>query len=231
MTTCLLDGDIITFRAAFSAEEETEPYIACARASTMIDEILIATRADSYRMFLSGPNNFRYRVFPEYKANRLDAKRPKWEKDVKTYLELDWQGEWSQGCEADDLLGMNQTADTIICTIDKDLDMIPGMHYNFVKKVLYNVTPEESIYNFYYQLLVGDTADGIKGVPGVGPVKAKRILGMCESEREMFEACREAYGNDEELEMNAACLWVWRKENDIWKWKTHGQRRVNVPSS
>ena len=218
MTTALLDGDIITFRAAFSAEDETEAFIACSRAGTMIDEILVATGADSYKMFLSGPDNFRYRVFPEYKANRLDAKRPKWEKDVKTYLEIDWNGKWSKGCEADDLLGMNQTKDTIICTIDKDLDMIPGMHYNFVKKELYDISPEKAIYNFYYQLLVGDTADGIKGVPGIGPKKAARILAECQSEREMLEACREAYGNDDEMEMNAKVLWIWRKEGDIWKW-------------
>ena len=215
----------------------------------MVEEILAATGADSYRMFLSGPDNFRYRVYPEYKANRLDAKRPKWEKDVKTFLELDWNGEWSEGCEADDMMGVWQYKlrrpfgevgvktegqmydkwegfESIICTIDKDLDMIPGPHYNFVKKELYYVTPEESLYNFYYQLLVGDTADGIKGVPGIGPIKAKRILGMCESEREMFEACREAYGNDDEMEMNAKCLWIWRKEGDIWKWpKLEGMER------
>lgn len=214
----LIDGDIVTFRAAFSAEEESEPYIACSRASTMVEEILAATGASEFRIFLSGQDNFRYRVYPEYKANRLDAKRPKWEKDVRAFLELDWKAELSEGCEADDLMSMNQTDNSVICTIDKDLDQVPGLHYNFVKKELYNVTPEESIYNFYYQLLVGDTADGIKGVPGIGPVKARRILGACESEREMFVACREAYGNDEELEMNAKVLWLWRKQGDIWKW-------------
>lgn len=214
----LIDGDIVCFRAAFSAEDESEPFIACARASTMVEEIIAATGASEYRVFLSGQDNFRYRVYPEYKANRLDAKRPKWEQQVKTFLELDWNAEWSKGCEADDLLGMYQTDNTVICTIDKDLDNVPGLHYNFVKKELYNVTTEESTRNFYYQLLVGDTADGIKGVPGIGPKKASRILDSCESEREMFTACREAYGNDDELEMNAKVLWIWHKEGDIWEW-------------
>lgn len=220
----ILDGDIITFRAAFSAEEESEPYIACARASTMVEEILAATGASEYCIFLSGQDNFRYRVYPEYKANRLGAKRPKWEQQVKTFLELDWNAEWSKGCEADDLMGMYQIKsqelgnESCIATIDKDLDNVPGLHYNFVKKELYTVTPDQAIRNFYYQCLVGDTADGIKGVPGIGPKKASRILDQCESEREMFSAVREAYGNDEELEMNAKVLWIWHKEGDIWEW-------------
>lgn len=174
-------------------------------------------------MFLSGSGNFRYAVYPEYKANRLDAKRPKWEKDVREFLKLHWEAVVSEGCEADDLMGIAACASlpnytSVIATIDKDLDQIPGWHWNFVKKEQYFVTPEKGIYNFYYQLLVGDTADGIKGVFGIGPKKAQRILSTCESEREMFEACREAYGNDEELEMNAKVLHIWKKENDIWKW-------------
>lgn len=231
MTTCLVDGDIVCFRAAFSAEDESEPYIACSRAGTMVDEILQATGADAFHLFLSGKDNFRYKVFPEYKANRREAKRPKWEQEVKTYFSLDWNAEWSDGCEADDMMGIALTElgdEGIIATIDKDLDMIPGKHYNFVKKELYEITPDQAVYNFYYQLLVGDTADGIKGVPGIGPKKAGRILAACESEREqllryekaMLEACREAYGSDEEMEMNAKCLWIWRKPGDVWKWPT-----------
>lgn len=221
----IIDGDIVTFRAAFSAEEEPEPYIACARANTMVEEILAATGATEYKVFISGEKNFRYNVYPEYKANRLDAKRPKWEKDVKAFLELDWQAEKSDGCEADDLMsieawktGLPNTFNCVVCTIDKDLDQVPGWHYNFVKKEKYFITPDQALRNFYYQCLVGDTADGIKGVPGIGPKKASRMLDMCESEREMFEAVREAYGNDEEFEMNAKVLHIWKQLNDIWKW-------------
>lgn len=186
----------------------------------MIDEMLAATGADEYEVWLTGEGNFRYRVFPEYKANRLTAKRPKWEKEVRAYLISHWDANVSIGCEADDMLGVRATElgnQATIATIDKDLDMIPGPHYNFVKKELYNVTPEKAIYNFYYQCLVGDTADGIKGVPGIGPKKAARILEMCESEREMYDAVREAYGMDEAFEMNAKVLWIWRKKGDIWQ--------------
>ena len=192
----LLDGDIITFRAAFSAEDEPEAWIACGRADAMIEEMvmMLGGSLDDVEVWLSGPTNFRYDVFPEYKANRITAKRPKYEKEVKDYLVRKWDALWSVGCEADDMLGVRQMQineewmprfdarhdiHSIICTIDKDLDQIPGWHYNFVKKEKYNVSPEEATRFFYYQCLVGDTADGIKGVPGIGPVKAKKLLDSC----------------------------------------------------
>lgn len=104
----LIDGDICTFRAAFSAEDEEEAYIACGRVNQMIDEMLAATGATEYEVWLTGENNFRYRVFPEYKANRLNAKRPKWEKKVRAYLISHWEANVTDGCEADDMLGVRQ---------------------------------------------------------------------------------------------------------------------------
>lgn len=232
-----IDGDIITFRAAFSAEDESEAFIACGRANTMVEEILTATGANEYVIYLSGKDNFRYNVFPEYKANRLDAKRPKWEREVKEHLLLEWNAVEVNGCEADDYLGWMATNDekAIICTIDKDLDQIVGWHYNFVKKEKYYVTPAQGIYYFYYQLLVGDSADGIKGVPGIGPTKATRILGpmpvagdapedLEAYEATLFEAVRESYGCDDAMEMNAKVLWIWKKEKDIWKWPNGVER-------
>lgn len=182
-----------------------------------------STNADDFQLYLSGKNNFRYQVFPEYKAFRIDTYRPKWEKSTKDYLVDKWSAIWTDGYEADDAMGINQKEDTIICTIDKDLDQIPGAHYRWaiVRKgvevtpeKLYEVSEEEAIYNFYYQLLVGDPADGIKGCAGIGKVKATRILSSCTSEQEMFKAVREVYGLDEEMNLNAQVLWIWRKEND-----------------
>lgn len=222
----LLDADIITFRAAFSAEDEPEAWIACSRADAMIKEISEVVKADAVELWLSGSDNFRYGIYPEYKANRIKSKRPRWEKDVKEYLVSEYSANWSKGCEADDMLGVRQTElgkESIICTIDKDLWQIPGWKYNFVKKEQNFVTDEEGLYFFYYQCLVGDTADGIKGVPNIGPVKAKKLLDACYAEendanvaRLWYEAVRDQYGSYEEFKMNAQVLWIWRKPGDIW---------------
>lgn len=174
-------------------------------------------------MWLTGKGNFRYAVYPEYKGNRRGAIRPKWELEVKDYLVSTWSANYSDGCEADDMLGVRQCElsvdddNSVIVTIDKDLNMIPGGHYNFVKKEKFYVTPEEGIRFFYYQLLVGDPTDNLKGCKGIGKVKAERLLSDGASEEEWFDIVRDAYSNDEEMTMNAQCLWIWRKMNDIWR--------------
>ena len=43
------------------------------------------------------------------------------------------------------------------------------------KNVLF-ITKEEAEFNFYAQMLIGDNSDNIKGIEGIGMVKAKRLL-------------------------------------------------------
>lgn len=222
----LIDSDTTAFAAAASCEDHPEPYLACSRAEAGIKSIIAATGADEAELWLTGPNNFRYAIYPEYKGNRKDSYRPKWEKDVKDYLTTAFNANWSEGCEADDMVGVRhlELPDTsIIAHIDKDIDMIPGKHYSWAiireGKIVreerhYEVDPKEALYKFYYQLLVGDVTDNIKGAQGIGPVKAAKILHFCESEEEMFKACLDNYGSYEEMVMNAKCLWIWRRMND-----------------
>jgi DNA polymerase-1 len=199
----------------------------------LIDDILLATHASEMYVALSGENNFRYQVFPEYKANRLTMDRPQYLTQCKDYLEQQYNAVRSDGCEADDLLGIRQCEgiqQTIICSLDKDLRQIPGQHYSWeisggvvgknrwTKPAEFaNVTREDGLKFFYYQLLIGDATDGLKGVSGIGKVKANRILDGLTTEQEMFEAVRDAYSNDEEMLMNGRCLWIFHKPNDIWE--------------
>jgi DNA polymerase I len=215
----LIDADIVAFRGAFSAEDEEEAWIACSRSDGIIHDIAQTLGPANLELWLSGPSNFRYDVFPEYKANRITTKRPKWEKEVKAWLVKEWGAQYAEG-EADDMLGIRQFDlgdNSVICTIDKDLDMIPGWHYNFVKKEKYFVTPEQAIRFFYYQCLVGDTADGVKGVPGIGPKKAEAILALCNSEEEYYRAVVDKFSCYEEFEMTAKVLWIHRTRGGIWK--------------
>jgi len=225
----IIDSDTIAFATAASAEDTVEPWIACSRADAMLDTILQDTGASSYELWLTGDNNFRYKVYPEYKANRIGAYRPKWEKAVKEHLTRKWNANWSEGCEADDMCGIRSgqvMQEHIIAHLDKDLNMLPGNHYNWaisrLGKVIreaktYYVTLEEANRFFWKQLLTGDTTDNIKGVPGIGPVKADGILNGAKSNQECFEAISELYSCEEELDMNAQCLWIWRKPNDSWR--------------
>lgn len=253
----LLDGDIYAFRAA-AASENDDLGIAIWRMEEMIDNTLAETGADEFSIFLSGANNFRYLVYPEYKANRPDE-RPRFLADLKEHLVQQYNAQVSEGCEADDLLGIEQCAglqfsdtgwvgqygmetETIICSLDKDLRMIPGNHYSFeisgkitkgpnagktwtkpMEKVF--VDEHQALWNFYYQMLVGDTADNIKGAAGIGPKKAPAILEGCTTDREFYEAVEPYFSCEEEILMTGQCLWIWRKPQDRWRIPTETSKR------
>lgn len=213
----LIDADIVAYRVACTLEEDDAADFVYARAEDLIDSILVNTEATEYRLFLTGKDNFRYALYPEYKANRRDKEKPFWLENVRQYLKANFNAEVIDGQEADDALGIAQTDDTIICSIDKDLLMIPGKHYNFVKDEFVTIDKDQAMRNFYMQCLTGDRSDNIKGIDGIGPKKAEKILVGCITEQELFDAVREAYSNDEEFIMNGRVLWIRRQENEDWK--------------
>lgn len=169
-----------------------------------------------YEMYFSGENNFRKKIFPEYKANRRKMERPPSLPMVKQYF-IHYPDQVADDLEADDLLGINQTEDTCIVSIDKDMLTIPGWHYNFVKDEFTFITAGDSIKIFYTQLLTGDPADGIKGAKGIGIKKAEKILANCVSEPEYVKTCLEYFSSYEEMKMNADCLWIQRAGRLTWE--------------
>lgn len=75
----------------------------------------------------------------------------------------------------------------ILCHIDKDLDMIPGVHYNFDNNTYYEIDEIEAFRNFCMQVLMGDASDGVPGLYRVGETKAKNILKDCKIKSDMFD--------------------------------------------
>lgn len=205
--TALIDADIIAYRGGASAENDPLD-IAYMRVDNMMMDIL--ENEKTYLSFLSGKNNFRYSINPEYKANRKDKVKPKWLDKCKEYLISEYKSITTDGYEADDALGFNQTEETVIYTIDKDLMMIPGHHYNFVKKEYREVSEQEAIKTFYKQMLIGDSSDNIFGVEKIGKVKAEKIISPLETEEEMFNVVFSLYDTEERFWNNADCLWIWR---------------------
>jgi 5'-3' exonuclease len=212
----LIDADIIAYRAAASAENENID-IAISRTDSMMMELL--SFDNKYLSFLSGENNFRKVINPEYKANRKDIIKPIYLNDCKQYLIDEFKSIVTDGYEADDALGFNQTEETVICSIDKDLMMIPGMHYNFVKKEYHEVSELDGIKQFYRQMLIGDSVDNIMGIKGIGKVKAAKLIDPLENEEEMYNLVANLYFMPNEpiisrFNINADCLWIWRKEGE-----------------
>ena len=212
----LIDGDIVVYRGAASAETD-DAWIAQSRADQMIQDILADTGATSYSVFLTGTGNFRREIAPSYKANRPDNRPAHWQA-VREFLVTQHKAQICNGYEADDEMGIQQDkigGTTVICSIDKDLLQIPGKHYNFVKKVFQEVTPDEGLKFLYLQSLIGDRSDNIVGVSGIGPVKANQALAELLPE-EWYDKCRAMYSDDERYHLNMQLLYIWQKPNDKW---------------
>jgi hypothetical protein len=221
MMKALIDGDILVYRIGFASENEPES-IAVARCSEFIEDLILFNGFGEYQGYLTGKKNFRNEiaVTAPYKGNRKSAK-PKHYQLLRDYMESAWSFTMIEDQEADDAIGIAayemEVGEYCICSIDKDLDMLRGDHYNFVKDERYFITEEEGIKNFYKQLLMGDRVDNIIGIKGIGTVKAERLLKECKNENEMYLAILEAYdGNAERVLENGRLLWIRRQPNQLW---------------
>lgn len=156
--------------------------------NSIIKKILNRTEATDHKVFLTGssPPNFRYDYFKYYKENRVKCEelcehpfdcdhdkhthKPIYFKEIHEFIKKRWSAVVTEGEEADDAISILQwcswkedTSDnqTIICSIDKDFDTVPGWHYNWNKDKVYWVEPLDALRFFYLQLLTGDNSDNI----------------------------------------------------------------------
>lgn len=222
MTQVLIDADLVAYRCAASCEKQgvvTESLeVALARAEELMHRIIFETGATSYRAFLSTGKTFRNDLYPEYKANRKDMKRPDFLQDVREYLITNWKAELAIGIEADDLLGIHQTETTIIASLDKDMLQVEGKHYNWVKQEMYDISPLSGRRHYYFQLVMGDRADNVPGYDGkmrnVVPkfLESKiQALEACETDEEMDALVREMYTDETQYEINKKIFYILRE--------------------
>ena len=211
----LIDGDIVAFSCAVFNEEYG--WGNCQQdMDEMIARILQTTDSDEMTIYLSGPDNFRYAVNPNYKSNRKDKIDPIYREDAKAYLIERYGAILTIGNEADDELAINQTDETIICSIDKDLKQAAGRHYNWRKDEFDFVDPVDGLRLFYRQCLTGDSTDGIPGVGGIGAVKSARIINDLEDEADMFQAVQAIYNDDQRLLIHGRCLKIGQRPENLW---------------
>lgn len=142
------------------------------------------SRVLGFRGFLSGSDNFRNQIAKQavYKGNRDPLNRPFHYEAIREYIKKYWDTVVSRNCEADDLISImaeqarTQHRDSVIVSIDKDLDQIPGFHYNPDKKVFYSQDRDSALLYFYQQALSGDSTDNIPGCYKIGTEKAQKFI-------------------------------------------------------
>jgi hypothetical protein len=220
MNHALIDADILIYRIGFATNEESESTAINTMASFLEDILLIdLPQVQTWELFLTGKNNFRMDVATTapYKGNRT-ADKPIHYHLLRDYLVSSWGAHVVDGMEADDMLAIRLTElgdDAVLVSLDKDLDQVPGWHYNFVKKTTYCITPDEGLLNFYKQFLIGDAVDNIKGAHGIGPKKAQKLL-EDKTEKEMWDIVVEHLGIEHATE-NGHLLYMLRTADDMFR--------------
>lgn len=202
MKTALIDADTLVYEASLASEQPIEwgdelwtLHASMAEAKfrfdSLVDSIKEATGADTLVLALSdGDNEARWRnkVMSTYKAQRKRVRRPVCYVPLRAYCHEHFTTFERPTLEGDDVLGILMThptlvkGDKVLVAIDKDMRTIPGEHYNYSKEEFFTVTPEEAAFNHMMQTLTGDSTDGYPGCPGIGKVRAERILNDSESD-------------------------------------------------
>lgn len=173
-------------------------------------------------LYLTADNksNYRYSLpSPQpYKGNRVGRNKPELFYQIKEYA-LSRGATLADGCEADDLIATDATLygkNAVIVSTDKDFRQVANCWHWECKKDFRPYFVEDPGYLvlmkgkgrtktvfgtakkwFYYQCIAGDTADHVKGVPGLGPVKAYEYLKDCNTEIEMWNAVVKAYEDND----------------------------------
>lgn len=153
----------------------------------------VGIRVEHVEYFITAArNSVRKKLDPSYKSHR---KPNKWVNKVRRHLLEANFAITSDEYEADDLIydRAMQLGDEhcLILTMDKDLKQIPGIHFDYYRPTIVDedgnkqkqpcrgldiVSPDQAKRFFWYQMLTGDHGDYIKGVPGIGPKRAEKLL-------------------------------------------------------
>ncbi len=229
-----LDGDIILYSVGFASQDDPVEY-ALKSARSACETVMYDLGASRLHIYLTGSGNYRESVVDDYKANRRGTDRPTHYAAIKEYM-IDTLGAiLIEGEEADDALGYGAVQHGHgIATLDKDLDGVAGVHYNWKKRSVYYVSPEDADRFFYTQLLTGDSTDNIRGLFKRTGVKAmaatKEPLEYMDDPVEMYAHVKQVYMDaiekkrmssdeadvDRWLDEQGKLLWIRRAEGETW---------------
>lgn len=214
----LIDADVLVYQAAAGAEkiivwesDTVMPVCSLTDAQAAFYDKLFAllNRFNTTDYILAFSDsidaNFRRFLYDPYKRNREGKPRPVALKPLRqAVIEAEDPARvYVRPClEADDCLGILATHKSfrsdrqkIVVSIDKDLRGIPGMFFNIghPEEDVQIITEAEADCWHMVQTLIGDTADGYPGCPGIGPKKAEKLLEGLTTYADMWPVVVSAY--------------------------------------
>lgn len=190
----LIDADVIAYEAVAACEKEVEFEPGYFTYTSDFSEVLdtfhgtlknwiSAIDGDDYRLCLTdSAGNFRKAILPTYKGKR--AKKPLCLKHLKEHLiASDERAVFRPGLEGDDCMGILATksgwpkgTELVIVSPDKDMFSVPGKFARWPSTIITSHTRQQADRYHLLQTLTGDVTDGYAGCPGIGPVKAEKLL-------------------------------------------------------
>ena len=225
----LVDADSLIFASCYKKREHKDDerfYTDIEDSKAKFDEqfmSIVNKLEDMYNVervitFSGSKGNFRKLITPVYKANRKKQELPPLLDEMHQFVKDEYNSVWGFGIETDDIVARywkelsNKVGrnNVMIVSIDKDYKQFPALIYNYhyKHKEVLDISEEEALYNFYEQMIIGDSADNVQYFSGRGKVFASKYLKDCDTKyqytRKMLELFQEKY-KSKALQKYAEC--------------------------
>jgi 5'-3' exonuclease len=220
----LVDADSLIFAACYRKREnaDDEKYysdIEDARNKfdqqfmKIINDLEEFYTIDDIRIFSGSKGNFRKQLTRTYKANRKQQELPPLLNEMHQFVKDHYNSLFCYGLETDDLVARywKQISDDIgrdnvmIVSIDKDYKQFPALIYNYhyAHRRILDISEDEALFNFYEQMIIGDSADNVNYFKGKGKKFAEKYLASCETKyqytKKFYELFKKQYKSKAKL--------------------------------
>jgi 5'-3' exonuclease len=211
----LVDADSLIFASCYSNDKQGQFYEDIEDAINKFDQQFMKIVNDLEERFEiekvitfnGSKGNFRKKITPVYKANRKKQDLPPLLHDMHNYVKKQYNSVYGYGIETDDLVSAYWFSlskdlgreNVMIVSIDKDYRQFPALIYNYHynHREIVDITPEEAMFNFYSQMIEGDTADNVNYFKGKGKKFAENYLKNCKTKyqytKKMYELFKDKY--------------------------------------
>jgi 5'-3' exonuclease len=207
----IFDADSMIFTVAWKFRDKNVKAMVTMTLNKFISDVITNSGATHYIGFFGSKKdgskpNFRFALDPNYKLNRPETPEwvVKWRPILFEAMENKWNFVGVDGMEADDACSIaarhykDQFDEIIIAACDKDLQQIPNVtFYNYQKHDKHLINAFDAAMNLSVQILMGDSTDNIKGLDGIGPKKAVKVLSECTTIAQLKWTVARMYANQE----------------------------------
>lgn len=230
-----IDGDFAAYMVAFDKDRSIDDMKKI--LDMILERLRVKAGAESIVIHLTPKestkgNRYEQALLREYQATRQNKVKPRFLHIIRAHMADHYGGIQHVNCEADDGMSKAQYGAiaagnrhlSIIATKDKDLGMVPGLALDWATG---EITDTENDFGyielvqkgkikkikgrgwklFWAQMLMGDAADNISGLPLVcdlkylpngkdkpcGPVLTYEILSPIQTNKEAFVVVRDLY--------------------------------------